>query len=221
MPPPGFGSSSAAPGLHNTGLPVPKATQHRLKDTFNRIRIALLSKEGSRSAVGKTAAGDVAAAEAAISLLLDDPNATPAPSSVLARDAAWQLSTQIAQKFNADLVDIFLQEMDQGDKDKVSRLIGFLALLGDFLGSAAIVMEWWDLVLRPALLLALSLLLLAWGASLHAWLECLLKVSLHTVLRLVSRCRQEWAPSLLHRACTLFLWPVLAEICSHSGFAPR
>lgn len=144
MPPPGFasGSSSQQAPAH-----VPKATQTRLKDALSRIRAALLTGESNR-----VNAKEFDAAEKAIDALLEDPNVTPPPSSLLTGEgASQQLSAQIAQKFNADLLDVFLKEMDQRDRAKLAALVSLLGQMKEFLGSAAIIMEWWDLVLRPVL----------------------------------------------------------------------
>ncbi|CAO1635196.1 unnamed protein product [Parajaminaea phylloscopi] len=143
MPPVGF--NVAAAGNPNA-IHVPKATQARLKDALARIRAALLGAQSEN-----TSSDALKAANKAIDILLDDANVTPAPSSVLSEDAAWQLSRQIAQKFNAELVDVFLKEVDQGDRTKIAALVGILGRLGDLLGPEAIIMEWWDLVLRPIL----------------------------------------------------------------------
>lgn len=133
MPPPNF---APAPG---PGPPVhiPKATQARLKDASSRIRTAL---------VGSSSEKDFKAAETAIYALLDDPNV-----AVTSGTEALQLKAQIASKLNSDLVDVFLKEMDQRSPPKLAILVGFLDQLGDLLGASSIMMEWWDIVLRPIL----------------------------------------------------------------------
>ncbi|PWN25574.1 hypothetical protein BDZ90DRAFT_262221 [Jaminaea rosea] len=136
MPPSSNNAASSAAPIH-----VPRATQSRLKDALSRIRAVLVSNKAS--------AVDHAEADKAIRILLDDPNAVPPTHTT--QPEATQLAAQIAQKFNADLVDVWLKEMDQGDATKSALLVGFLAQLGEFLGASAIIMEWWDLVLRPVL----------------------------------------------------------------------
>ena len=110
-------------------MQVPKATQPRIKDAIARIRACLLA--GSRN--------DLEAANKAVQTLINDPN--------IALDAgadSQQLRNQISTKFNSDLVDVFLKEMDQRDPAKLAYLVEFLSQLGTFLGPTAIVMEWWD-----------------------------------------------------------------------------
>lgn len=134
MPPPNF--STTTPGGQQQQMQVPKATQPRIKDAIARIRACLGA--GSRT--------DLEAANKAVQTLINDPN--------IALDAgadSQQLRNQISTKFNSDLVDVFLKEMDQRDPAKLAYLVEFLSQLGTFLGPTAIVMEWWDLVLRPIL----------------------------------------------------------------------
>ncbi|CAO1632508.1 unnamed protein product [Sympodiomycopsis kandeliae] len=133
MPPHNFSST----GNQAAPVHIPKATQARLKDVTIRIRTALL---------GNSAESDLKAADTAIYTLLDDPNV-----SVVTGAEALQLKTQIASKLNGEVVDTFLKDMDQRDPVKLAILVGFLDQLGELIGASSIMMEWWDLVLRPIL----------------------------------------------------------------------
>ncbi len=63
--------------------------------------------------------------------------------------AHWQAS--IAQRLNADLTGILTDEMDQDDPIRTSALVDILYHLEKFIPMAAIVTDWWDLLLRPVL----------------------------------------------------------------------
>ncbi|CAO1622061.1 unnamed protein product [Jaminaea pallidilutea] len=143
MPPLAFASGTSSVGASTPTLHIPKATQNRLKDVISRIRSSLTSEKNL-----KKGSGDVEAANKAIRLFLDDPNVVPPSPSTT---EATQLASQLSQRLNAELVDIFLKDLDQEDQSRLATLVAFLAQLGEFLGSAAIIMEWWDLLLRPIL----------------------------------------------------------------------
>ncbi|PWN41362.1 hypothetical protein IE81DRAFT_330971 [Ceraceosorus guamensis] len=62
-----------------------------------------------------------------------------------------QLRAHLASKVNAELLDIYNDDMDQEDLKSTSSLVEILQRLSPLLGPACIVLEWWDLVLRPLL----------------------------------------------------------------------
>ena len=73
----------------------------------------------------------------------------PAPPSPAQVAQNWK--GQIAQRFASELTDVYADEMDQGDLPRLSALIDILHHLEDFMPAAALVTDWWDLLLRPVL----------------------------------------------------------------------
>lgn len=71
--------------------------------------------------------------------------------SSTSKESTSTLRSQVSSRINNELMKIFSDEMDQSDLDKLTFLITILRQLSSLLGPSCIIMEWWDLVLRPIL----------------------------------------------------------------------
>ncbi|PWZ02070.1 hypothetical protein BCV70DRAFT_56611 [Testicularia cyperi] len=142
MPPPSFS--------HPPAVVLPRSVQSWLKDISQKIRSALLSTEAAKchaivSAI-ETAVEDQARS-LHTSYHADDAQhpaaAGPSPSA--------QIRTQISLRLNDTLLNLFQGEFESVQHDKLPVVVDILYALLPLLGTNTIVMEWWDLVLRPLL----------------------------------------------------------------------
>lgn len=149
MPPPAFTSSSAASDKPS------KALLAGIKDTMQRVRTALVAESAPISPALQSI--DLLVSESGLptsggaTALSESGSSGSIAAGQSQHLAAASLQNQLSAKLNSELLDIFSDEMDQNDLTKISSLIEILSRLAPLLGPACIVMEWWDLVLRPSL----------------------------------------------------------------------
>ncbi|SPO26162.1 uncharacterized protein UTRI_02438 [Ustilago trichophora] len=121
-----------------------------LKDIIQKIRSALLAPDESKrhsilsaieTAVEEQANSLKTAAQA------DEANhpaaAGPSPTA--------QIKSQISLRINDAIQNMLQNELDTQHKEKLPALVDVLFVVMPLLGPTTIVMEWWDLVLRPLL----------------------------------------------------------------------
>lgn len=175
MPPPTFGTRTIPDNnaSNSNPVPIPKPVQALLKELVPRLRTLLLtpsqdlspclvtinhllaepslqptsnkgnhdkdhsvgsnSKEGGKSKEG------------------DGNNGGGGGSSSKEHNSSSNLTSQISYRINNELMKIFQNEMDQSDLQKSTFLITILRQLSSLLDPSYIIMEWWDLLLRPVL----------------------------------------------------------------------
>ncbi|SNX84799.1 uncharacterized protein MEPE_03508 [Melanopsichium pennsylvanicum] len=142
MPPPSFS--------HQTAVVLPRAIQSWLKEIIQKVRSALLANDEVRrhsilsaieAAVEEQARSLEAAAQA------DDANhpiaAGPSPTA--------QIKSQISLRINDAVQKLLQSELETQQKEKLPAIVDVLFVVMPLLGPTTIVMEWWDLVLRPVL----------------------------------------------------------------------
>ncbi|PWN53777.1 hypothetical protein IE53DRAFT_294570, partial [Violaceomyces palustris] len=135
MPPPSF-SSPVTPAL-------PKQIQNWLKDLTSKFKLALAADEKALPA----------ALQAVENLVREHTNVANYAASQDAAHAQQQaqLRSQISARVNAALLDIFHHDLSHDDQPKLAVLVDILQHVVPVLGAQSIVLEWWDLVLRPLL----------------------------------------------------------------------
>ena len=142
MPPPSFS--------HQTAVVLPRATQSWLKDLLQKIRSALLADDEAKrhsilssieTAIEEQARSLQAAAQA------DDANhpaaAGPSPAA--------QIKAQISLRINDSIQNLLQGELETQHAEKLPAIVDVLYVAMPLLGPTSIVLEWWDLVLRPLL----------------------------------------------------------------------
>lgn len=142
MPPPSFS--------HPPATVLPRAVQTWLKDLSQKLRSALLATDEAKrhvivSSIETAVEDQVSSISAAAQS--DEGNhpaaAGPSPSA--------QIRTQLSLRINDNLLNLIQGEFESSQEAKLPAIVDVLYVLVPLLGSASIVMEWWDLVLRPVL----------------------------------------------------------------------
>ncbi|KAJ1020767.1 hypothetical protein NDA16_004158 [Ustilago loliicola] len=135
---------------HQTAVVLPRAIQSWLKDTIQKVRSALLADdEAKRHSILSSIEASVE--EQARSLQTatqaDEANhpaaAGPSPTA--------QIKSQISIRINDTIQNMLQNELETRFKEKLPAIVDVLFVVMPLLGSTTIVMEWWDLVLRPLL----------------------------------------------------------------------
>ncbi|CEH18226.1 HAMARTIN [Ceraceosorus bombacis] len=108
---------------------------------------------GSSSSGGSGGGSSGSSSAAAVAAANISTASTSGPNNTNAQAVAAtkaQLRAHLASKVNAELLDIYNDDMDQEDLKSTSSLVEILQRLSPLLGPACIVLEWWDLVLHEA-----------------------------------------------------------------------
>lgn len=126
--------------------------QSWLKDLCQKVRKALLDKDETAR---KTTTASIATmiAEQADSLeassTADQSHSASTQPSGPSNTA--QIRAQISAKINSTLLDVFHGELESQQQQKLPAVVDLLHVLLPLLGTQSIVLEWWDLALRPLL----------------------------------------------------------------------
>ena len=181
MPPPHFqstaanasnASSSSQANLTSQISDLPKTQKQLVRDALQFIRQSLISNDAVPSPTNKT----TTAAYDAIRKLISDPvlqandeSATSqtsagnrsrntastgivnAESTSTALLEATQLRKQVGSIITNTLSRIFSDEMDQDSRPLIQLLVSYIYALHTILDPKCIVLEWWDVLIRPVL----------------------------------------------------------------------
>lgn len=178
MPPPHF--QSTAPSGSNAGSTsqanitsqisdLPKVHKHLVRDALQFIRQSLVTNDAAPSPTNKT----TTAAYDAIRKLTSDPilqasdesttsqtsrsRGTGSTATVNTESAnialieATQLRKQVGSIITNTLSRIFSDEMDQDSKPLTQLLLSYIHALHSILDPKCIVLEWWDILIRPVM----------------------------------------------------------------------
>ncbi|SAM81798.1 uncharacterized protein UBRO_03054 [Ustilago bromivora] len=144
MPPPSFS--------HQTSVVLPRAIQSWLKETIQKVKSALLADDqAKRHSILSTIEASVEqyARSLQTAAQADEANhpvaAGPSPTA--------QIKSQISIRIDDAIQNILHNEheLETRFKDKLPAIVDVLFVLMPLLAPTTIVMQWWDLVLRPLL----------------------------------------------------------------------
>lgn len=142
MPPPSFS--------HQTAVVLPRAIQSWLKDTIQKVKSALLADdEAERHSILSSIEASVEeqARSLQVAAQADEANhpaaAGPSPTA--------QIKSQISIRINDAIQNMLQNQLETRFKEKLAAIVDVLFVAIPLLGPNTIVMEWWDLVLRPLL----------------------------------------------------------------------
>ncbi|KAN0064568.1 hypothetical protein ACQY0O_002196 [Thecaphora frezii] len=146
MPPPSF----SHPG---STVSIPRSVQSWLKDACQKIKAALLASDDAQHRelmriIASSVETQVDSLEASA---FAEAKKDAAQNGTGSSSITAQIKSQVAAKINVTLLDVFHGELEKQQQEKLPAIVELLHILLPIIGTHCIVMEWWDLVLRPVL----------------------------------------------------------------------